>query len=57
MRGEGCRQRHADPAAPNAGLSVAEQFGKYLTIEGVRFAYGHEQVLEALGSNAEYAAY
>ena len=26
-------------------------------IEGVRFAYGHEQVLAALGSNAEYAAY
>ena len=36
---------------------MAELFGKYLTIEAVRFAYGHEQVLEALGSNAEYAAY
>ena len=36
---------------------LAEQFGKYLTMEGVRFAYGHEQVLTALGSNAEYAAY
>ena len=23
----------------------------------MRFAYGHEQVLAALGSNAEYAAY
>ena len=33
------------------------QYGKYLSIEGVRFAYGHEQVLAALGSNAEYAAY
>ena len=34
---------------------LAAQYGKYLTIEGVRFAYGHEQVLAALGSNAEYA--
>ena len=33
------------------------QYGKYLVIEGVRFAYGHEQVLAALGSNAEYVAY
>ena len=31
--------------------------GKYLTIMGVRFAYGHEQVLAALDSNAEYARY
>ena len=29
--------------------------GKYVTIEGVRFAYGHEQVLSALDSNVEYA--
>ena len=36
---------------------LANQHGKYLVIEGVRFAYGHEQVLAALGSNAEYAAY
>ena len=34
---------------------LAEQHGKYLTIEGVRFAYGHEQVLAALDSNADYA--
>ena len=34
---------------------LADQHGKYLTIEGVRFAYGHEQVPPALGSNAEYA--
>ena len=34
---------------------LAEQHGKYLTIEGVQFAYGHEQVLAALQSNAEYA--
>ena len=36
---------------------LAGQHGKYLTIQGVQFAYGHEQVLTALGSNAEYAAY
>ena len=36
---------------------LANQHGKYLVIEGVRFAYGHEQVLAALASNAEYAAY
>ena len=35
--------------------SLAPQHGKYLTIEGVHFAYGHEQVLAALDSNAEYA--
>ena len=34
---------------------LAEQHGKYLVIEGVRFAYGHEQVLAGLQSNAEYA--
>ena len=34
---------------------LAAQHGKYLTIEGVRFAYGHEQVLAALQGNAEYA--
>ena len=33
------------------------QHDKYLVIEGVRFAYGHEQVLAALQSNADYAAY
>ena len=36
---------------------LAEQHGKHLVIEGVRFAYGHEQALAALGSNADYAAY
>ena len=36
---------------------LANQHGKYLVIEGVRFAYGHGQVLAALGSNAEYVAY
>ena len=33
---------------------LANQHDKHLTIEGVRFAYGHEQVLAALQSNAEY---
>ena len=37
--------------------SLVGEHGKYVTIEGVRFAYGHEQVLAALESNAEYAAY
>ena len=33
---------------------LAGQHGKYLVIEGVWFAYGHDQVLAALQSNAEY---
>ena len=37
--------------------SLAGQHGKYLTIQGVQFAYGHEQVLAALASNDEYAAH
>ena len=36
---------------------LAPQHGKYLVIQGVRFAYGHDQVLAALDSNAEYARY
>ena len=36
---------------------LGDQHGKYLVIEGVRFAYGNEQVLAALGSNADYAQY
>ena len=36
---------------------LADQHGKYLTIEGVRFAYGHEQVLAALQGDAEYTQY
>ena len=36
---------------------LAVQHGKYLVIQGVRFAYGHEQLLAALQSNAEYARY
>ena len=34
---------------------LAGQHGKYVTIEGVHFNHGHEQVLAALGSNAAYA--
>ena len=33
---------------------LAAEHGKYLTIEGVRFTYGHEQVLAALASNDAY---
>ena len=36
---------------------LAGQHDKYVVIEGVWFAYGHEQVLAALQSNAEYSAY
>ena len=36
---------------------LAPQHGKHLTIEGVRFAYGHEQVLSALDGNSQYARY
>ena len=34
---------------------LSTQHGKYLTIEGVHFNHGQEQVLSALESNAEYA--
>ena len=33
---------------------LAQQYGKYVVIENVRFAYGHEQILAALQSNADY---
>ena len=33
------------------------QHGKYLTMVGVHFAYGHEQVLAVLQSNADYGAH
>ena len=36
---------------------LASQHGQYLTIEGVHFNHGHEQVLAALDSNVEYARY
>ena len=36
---------------------LADEHGKHLVVEGVRFAYGHGQILAALQSNAEYAAY
>ena len=34
---------------------LAGQHGKYIKIEGVYFAYGHEQLLAALDSNGEFA--
>ena len=34
---------------------LASEHGKYLVIPGVRFAYGHDEVLAALESNREYA--
>ena len=37
--------------------SLARLHGKYLVVPNVRFAYGHEKVLAALGSNTEYAVY
>ena len=37
--------------------ALAEQHGKYLLIQNVWFAYGHEQVLAALQSNTEYTRY
>ena len=37
--------------------SLAGQHGKYLVIPGVQFAYGNDQVLAGLGSNADYAQY
>ena len=38
-------------------LTLANQHGKYVTIEGVYFAYGREQVMTALQSGADYARY
>ena len=36
---------------------LSEQYGKYVTIKGVRFAYGRKHIIAALQSNAEYGAY
>ena len=36
---------------------LAAHHGKYLMITGVRFAYGHQEVLAALQSNADYSRY
>ena len=33
---------------------LSEQYGKYVTIENIRFAYGHEHIVAALQSNADY---
>ena len=37
--------------------SMAGQYGKYLVIQGLQFAYGQEQVLAALEGNAQYVRY
>ena len=37
--------------------SLASQHGKHLVIEGVRFAYGQDQVLAAIESNSAYVRY
>ena len=34
---------------------LAGEHGKYLVIEGVKFAYGHGQALAALQANLEFA--
>ena len=64
-----CKGAHHQPATATIGDDgtltlrlqlpdcLAEEYGKYVVIAGVRFAYGHEQVLAALASNAEYTAY
>lgn len=36
---------------------LAQEHGKYITVQNVRFAYGHETVLAALQSNADYREY
>ena len=56
-----CVARIADDGSLTLRLRLpdclAAQHGKFLVIQGVRFSYGHEQVLAALDSNAEYARY
>ena len=56
-----CVARVADDGSLRLRLrlpdALSEEEGKHLTIEGVRFAYGHEQVLAALGNNAESGAF
>ena len=36
---------------------LAQEYGKYVMIENVRFAYGREHILAALQSNVDYKAY
>ena len=36
---------------------LVEQFGKYVIIQNVRFAYGHEHIVATLQSNLEYKAH
>ena len=54
-----CVARVADDGTLTLRLRIpdclADQYGKYVTMAGVRFAYGHEHVLAALDSNGEFA--
>ncbi len=56
-----CVARVADDGSLTLRLrlpdALAGEQGKYLVIPGVRFKYGYEQVLAALESNTEYAAF
>ena len=56
-----CVARVADDGSLTLRLRLpdclAPRHGKYLVIQGVRFAYGHAHVLAALESNAEYTHY
>ena len=56
-----CVARVADDGSLTLRLRLpdclAPEHGKYLVIQGVRFAYGHAHVLAALDSNAEYTRY
>ena len=36
---------------------LAKQYGKYITVDNVRFRYGHEHVVAALQSNTDYRNY
>ena len=54
-----CQARVADDGSLTLRLrlpdALAPVHGKYVVVTGVRFTYGHEQVLAALASNADYA--
>ncbi len=56
-----CVARVADDGSLTLRLRLPNcltaRYGKYLVIQGVRFAYGHAQVLAALDRNAEYVRY
>ena len=47
----------SDACGCGCRMAWRDWHGKYLVVPNVRFAYGHEKVLAALGSNTEYAVY